>query len=291
MRALLAILVALVLPLNALAWGEKGHALINQLAIDAAAPHLPEFMAASRRQLIYNSNEPDRWREEPKSALNIAQAPDHFFDSEYWGSISTIPPDRYQFMEKVAARKIELARMGYLPYAIIENYQRLANAFRQWRHATSAVDRESARANALHYAGILGHYVGDGSQPLHLTIHFDGWAAGNPNPQNYTRVRGLHSRFEVAYVTAAIGIANIKPKVSPPQRLSNVFESVKQYLTRTFADVEPLYALEKSGEFNPEHPQEKGTQFINGEMARAASMLASLWLTAWRESGEPLPAR
>src|SRR5207244_2207517 len=106
---------------------------------------------------------------------NAAQAPDHFFDSERWGAISTIEPDRYLFMEKVAERKIKLDRIGYLPYAIIENYGRLVNAFRHWREARTASDRDTARANAIYYAGVLGHYVGDGSQPLHVSIHFNGW--------------------------------------------------------------------------------------------------------------------
>ena len=52
--------------------------MINQLAIDAAGPYLPEFMNASRTQLIYDAYEPDRWREETHSPMNIAQAPDHF---------------------------------------------------------------------------------------------------------------------------------------------------------------------------------------------------------------------
>jgi len=65
--------------------------MINRLAIEAAGPKLPEFMNAAREQIIYNAYEPDRWREEGRtSSMNTVQAADHFFDSEYWGSISTI---------------------------------------------------------------------------------------------------------------------------------------------------------------------------------------------------------
>jgi hypothetical protein len=42
--------------------------------------------SAARDQIAYNGVEPDRWRMEgPTSAMNVAQAPDHFFDSELWG--------------------------------------------------------------------------------------------------------------------------------------------------------------------------------------------------------------
>ncbi|PYS01219.1 MAG: hypothetical protein DMG12_15770 [Acidobacteria bacterium] len=290
MRSVLTSLLLLTVPVSAGAWEQKGHLIINRLAIETAASRLPEFMNASREQLIYNGFEPDRWRREGQTPMTIGFAPDHFFDSERWGSIATIEPDRYSFMEKLAVRKIELARVGFLPYAIVENYGRLVNAFRFWRNAKTPADRESARANAVFYAGVMGHYVGDGSQPLHLSIHYNGWADKTPNPKNYTKDRRLHSRYEGAYVDTAIEIATVKPKVQPPQRLKDVFGEIKQYLTQGFAELEPLYELEKTGEFNPEQPRPKGTDFIATEIARAATMLGNFWYTAWLESGEPLPA-
>jgi hypothetical protein len=290
MRSVLASLLLLTMPLYARAWEQKGHLMINRLAIEAAASKLPEFMNASRAQLIYNGFEPDRWRREGKTPMTAGMAPDHFFDTERWGSIATIEPDRYSFMEKLAARKIELARVGFLPYAIVENYGRLVNAFRFWRTAKTPADRESARANAVFYAGVMGHYVGDGSQPLHLSIHYNGWADNTPNPKNYTKDRRLHSRYEGAYVDTAIEIATVKAKVQPPQRLNDVPGAIRQYLTQGFAELERLYELEKTGEFNPEQQRPLGTDFISTEIARAATMLGSLWYTAWLESGEPTTA-
>ncbi len=289
MRGLVATLLVLILPLTAFGWGEKGHLMVNRLAIDAAASRLPEFMNASREHLIYNSYEPDRWREESTSPMHIAQAPDHFFDSELWGPIPTIEPDRYKFMEKLQARKVELIRIGYLPYAIVEHYGRLVNAFRHWRSAKTPNERESARANAVHYAGVMGHYVGDASQPMHMSIHYNGWVEDAPNPNGYSKDRGLHSRYESAYVNAAIEISAVKPKVQAPRRLNDVFGAIKQHLNQGFVDLEPMYRLEKAGEFNPEQPRPKGTDFIATEIARAATMLSNLWYTAWIESGEPLP--
>src|SRR6266568_6978353 len=289
MRVPVAILLIVFIPVSVSAWGEKGHLMINQLAMDVAAPKLPEFMNAAREQIIYNGFEPDRWRREEQTPMNKAQEVDHFFDSEKWGAISTIPSDRYLFLQQLVERKGDL-RIGYVPYAIIENYGRLVNAFRFWRNAKAPADRQSARANAVFYAGVMGHYVGDGSQPLHLSIHYNGWADKTPNPKNYTKDRRLHSRYEGAYVDTAIEIATVKPQVQPPQRLKDVFGEIKQYLTQGFAELEPLYELEKTGEFNPAQPRPKGTDFIATEIARAATMLGNFWYTAWLESGEPLPA-
>jgi hypothetical protein len=276
------------IPASVWGWGSKGHATVNRLAVGAAAPRLPAFMRAAADQITYNGDEPDRWREESGTQLAVAQAPDHFFNSEYWGSIATIEKDRYAFMAKLVERKIDLAKVGYLPYAIVEEYGRLRNAFRIWRRARTASERESARANAVFYAGVLGHYVADGSQPLHLSIHYNGWADGEPNPRNFTRNRMFHSRFETAFVTRAIDASRVRQKVQPPQRLPDVFGAVKGYLIQSFNDLEPVYELEKSGEFNPESPRSKGTEFVERELARGATMLSNLWYTAWLESAEPV---
>src|SRR5262245_61798222 len=290
MRKLMCTILALLLvPVSAGAWGEKGHLMINRLAIEAGAASLPEFMAAGRNQLIYNGYEPDRWRDEGNIAMNIAQAPDHFFDSELWGPISTIDSDRYAFMEKVAAKKTPLIKIGYLPYAIAETYGRLRSAMRKWRQAKTPEDREAARVNALVYAGILGHYVGDGSNPMHLSIHFNGWDSTTPNPNSYTLDRRLHGRYEAEYVNRAIEIDAVRPKVQKPQRLANVFGSVRDYLNQSFGELIAVYELEKKGEFNPEKPQAAGNNLITSQLARAATMLSNLWYTAWLESAEPVP--
>jgi hypothetical protein len=292
MRSLSASFLILIAALSAAAWGEKGHLMINRLAIESAAPMLPEFMNAAREQIIYNGYEPDRWREEGRtSPMNTVQAADHFFDSEYWGEIPTITTDRYSFMEKVAAKKIELVKVGYLPYAIIENYGKLVNAFRFWRNAKTPQDRESARANAVYVAGVLGHYVGDASQPMHMSIHYNGWADSEPNPKNYTKDRTLHLRYESDYVNAAIDAAIVRTKVQQPRRLPNVWDSVKDHLSQGFADLQPMYDLEKTGEFKPNQPRSKGTDFIAVQLARGATMLSNLWYTAWLESAEPVPGQ
>jgi hypothetical protein len=265
--------------------------MLNRLAIDVAAGDLPEFMGAAADQLAYNGYEPDRWREEGSIPLNVAQGPDHFFDSEMWGPISTLESDRYTFMAKLAERKIDLAKVGYLPYSIVENYGRLLNAFRRWRNAKTPGDREVARANALFYAGLLGHYVGDSTMPMHLTIHFNGWADGETNPRNFTKDRMFHSRYENGYVNAVIDAVQVRPRVQKPKRLTDVFGAVKNHLRATFAEVEPMYEMEKAGEFNPESPGTKGTAFIAAQLARASTMLGNLWYTAWIESGEPVPEK
>ncbi len=46
--------------------------------------------------------------------------------------------------------------------------------------------------------GVWSHYIGDGSQPMHVSVHYNGW--GNyPNPNGYTMAK-IHAYFEGEYV-------------------------------------------------------------------------------------------
>ena len=289
MRAFTAALMVsvLFLPVPAFAWGQKGHSIVNEVAIDLAASKLPPFMNAGREHLIFNGFEPDRWRIEGRSPMNIAQELDHQIDEEQWGAFSTLPADRYAFIKQLSERHIDL-KIGYLPYAIIENYGRLVNAFRYLRDPRNAKDQASLSANAVYVAGVLGHYVADGCQPMHVSIHFNGWTDGVANPKNFTTDRKLHSRYETLYVNAALDTARVRSHARAPERLPNVWGSMQQYLSQTFSELEPVYELEKTGEFNPDKPSTKSTELIASQLARASTLLGDLWYTAWMESAEPV---
>ena len=69
------------------------------------------------------------------------------WEGRFW---SAVPPLSLNFG---AAKKIELVKIGYLPYAILENYEKLINAFRFWRNAKTPEDRESARHDLCLLAG------------------------------------------------------------------------------------------------------------------------------------------
>jgi hypothetical protein len=58
-----------------------------------------------------------------------------------------------------------------------------------------------AERNAVFYAGWLGHYVADAANPMHTTIHYDGWQG--PNPNGYRTTKGIHWEFEGLFVLGA----------------------------------------------------------------------------------------
>ena len=143
--------------------------------------------------------------------------------------------------------------------------------------------------DAIFYAGWLGHYVADGSQPLHTTINYDGWVESNP--QGFTTQKGIHWRFETDFVNRNISASDFAGLVGPPQQLTDPFHGYVKYLWTSHYYVPQVYEIDKSGGFDG-----AGTpvslKFTRQRMAAGAQMLINLWYTAWLQSSqaEPEPA-
>jgi hypothetical protein len=147
----------------------------------------------------------------------------------------------------------------------------------------------------LYLMGVMGHYVGDCSQPLHTTKHFNGWVG--PNPKGYTTWRGFHSWIDGGLIAkAGIRLENLLPRVRSAQPISlapredgrdPMFVAVIHYLLEQHKAVEPLYQLEKDGKVGrgdqPVAPEAQA--LIERQLLAGGQMLGALWLTAWRHVG------
>ena len=76
-----------------------------------------------------------------------------------------------------------------LPYAIMENYDRLSCAFYDYRADN---DNPANRAKCIVYAGILSHFTGDCVMPLHTTRDYD----GRPDKDGNWLQKGIHARID-----------------------------------------------------------------------------------------------
>ena len=292
--------VALVFE-TAAAWSDLGHTLINRVAAEKIPASMPQFLKQAVATIEYLGPEPDRWRNNTEMSLKNAQEPDHFIDMERVSDIQKFPVSRYDFYRLLYAKRVAAAshgddflpeKVGMQPYITMEIYGRLVVAFREYRR----LQREGkptapAEANAIHYAGWLGHYVADGSNPMHTTVNYDGWAEKN-NPNGYTTQRGFHSEFESRFVTRNYAkVSNIGDLVRDPVRLQNPFDDYISYLRESNSLVEKTYQLEKAGAFRGEGTPE-GQEFVRQRLAAGAQMLLNMWYTAWEASAtEPPPYR
>ena len=291
-------LIALVLFQNqsAVAWGNEGHTYINRVAAEKIPAAMPRFLVEAVGEIAYLGPEPDRWRSPSEFALKNAQEPDHFIDLERVSWLDPLPQGRYEFLRKLYEKRASTTdrpddylpeRVGLQPYITMEVYGRLKAAFREYRQLKAEQQPTDATEQAIiFYAGWLGHYVGDGSQPLHTTIHYNGWVG--PNPNGYTTEHHIHGQVESDYVRANITAKDFASLVKDPERLHDPFRDYIAYLKNSNSLVEPVYQLEKAGGFTGKGTPE-ALDFTTHRLAAASQMLLNLWYTAWLDSAVPVP--
>jgi hypothetical protein len=284
---------------GAFGWGNEGHEYVNRVAGEHIPPDMPKFLRHAVAEITYLGPEPDRWRSPSEFALKNAQEPDHFIDLERLAWLDPLPPGRYEFYRKLYEKRAATTdhpddylpeRVGLQPYITMEVYGRLKAAFREYRHRRAAHQPTLAVEHAIvFYAGWLGHYVADGSQPLHTTIHYNGWVGANPN--GYTTEHGIHAKFETTYVGQNITAQDFSRFVHAAKRLADPFGDYLAYLRESHRQVEKVYALEKAGGFNGKGSPE-AFDFTTHRLAAGSQMLLNLWYTAWLESANnPEPSQ
>jgi hypothetical protein len=293
----------LLLPLltvqPAFGWGADGHMLINRLAGAALPADVPAFLRtpAALDALEYYGPEPDRWRSPAEPELNAAQAPEHFIDLEYADLVGPLPRRRYDYIRALAAAQaahpdipLTPEKVGLQPYVTTEVFERLESAFRDYRALVAAKqDTKPSEAEIVFLAGWLGHYVADGSQPLHTTLQYNGWVG--PNPHGYTTEHRIHAQFETAFVHANIKPADVAPLVADtrPAVLKDAFTDYMAYLRHSNSLVEQTYQLDKQGAFT-DAGTPAGKAFVDRQLAAGAIELRDMIYTAWKKSAEPVPA-
>jgi hypothetical protein len=291
-------LLALAAAPSGFSWGSEGHRMINRLAIETLPADAPMFLKSKSAlsEIEYLGPEPDRWRSPAEPELSYAQAPEHFIDLETADVVGPLPRRRSDFLNQLAAYRaahpgqsaVETPeKVGLQPWQTNEVWERLKAAFREYRTQNAAhQDTQPVEASILFYCGWLGHYVGDGSQPLHVSVQYNGWTG--PNPHGYTTEHTIHSQFETAYVAANIKPADVQPLIGPLQPVGDEWTAYLAYLRHSATMVEETYQIEKAGGFTgPGTPEAR--QFTEERLAAGAAMLRDMIYAAWVQSAEPVP--
>ena len=280
------------------AWGLKGHAIIGEAAVARMPQDLPAFMQskAAKDEIVYLQSEEDRLK------IGVTQdrawarewTTDHYLDIGDDGkvagfiSLDALPATRDDYITTLwqSPKHVDAYSVGFAPYAILEGYEQVRADFALWRLAPAAekAERESL---TIHDIGVFAHFVGDGSQPLHMSVHYNGWGE-YPNPAGYTTSRTFHADYEDVFVDAHLTAADVQPLVRPAKTFADVpLAEIGRYLTATSAQVVPLYEMAKHGALasgEPSDAQRALIKFSAVRLAAAATMLDSLIETAWHAS-------
>ena len=310
------ILAALVLPVRA--WNYEGHQVVNELALASLPADFGgfELTPALKNRIAFLSGEPDRWRNVSDLELAHYNGPDHYFDLEEITlcglAPETLPPLRYDFVAVLArartahpenfpaidpAKDADHTREldGFLPWAITEYYEKLKSDFsvlRAFKENGGTPDEiANAQADIVYVMGVMGHYVGDGSQPLHTTKHYNGWVG--PNPKGYVTRPGIHALIDGGYFAKTGGIftAPLLGRIHPAEPVAGagqsggIFKQVVAWLADGNKLVEPLYEMQRNGQFSGTGEQGlAGRPFLEGQIVKAGQMLGNLWFTAWQNA-------
>ncbi|HVW72088.1 MAG TPA: hypothetical protein VHC39_00495 [Rhizomicrobium sp.] len=298
-----------LIPAPAFAWGFAGHQMISEAAARQFPAELPPFLRTELavRQIARLAQEPDisRGSGQPHDA---DLDPGHFLDLSDDGTIlggpklSALPPTREDYDTALRAVGGDEYKAGFLPYNIMDGYEQLVHDFallRAYRGALAhARDFHLTQADRQGYAelvslrelitlrdlGYWAHFVEDASQPMHVSIHYNGWGNG-PNPQGFVTTAGLHAKFESTFVAANIRQADIAARMTPPRACDDPLQiCTRNYLAATGALVAKVYQLEKQGAFDIPTPESRA--FTAERMAAAASMLRDRVVDAWRASAQ-----
>lgn len=198
--SLLAMLLIVLLPAPAGAWGLDAHRFIMDRAIALLPDAIRPVFEKYRARVVERATDPDTWRiagfeEEP---------PHHFLDLDWEGygkyPFTELPRDYAAAVGKFGVTRIR--DNGTLPWRIEEMYGNLRRAFQD-----AGRGGLYGLTDSLLFAPWLAHYVSDAHVPFHAVINFDG---------QLTNQNGVHARFETLLFNRYQGQLKIAPQPIAP---------------------------------------------------------------------------
>lgn len=315
MRTVVAIVLATLLLVPGLqAWGPRGHYTANRAAVRAIPDDGPTFLRAHEDWIVHLATVPDSWRVASEPFQKIIEDPNHGWFREQFAFLKNVdlPRSRYEFVlaldkehrRLVAAGDTSAAALtnvrwtGTMAYAAVETYEQMVAGMRRYRaEKAQGADTRLVEMEIASYMGRLGHYTADGAQPLHDTIHHDGWQG--PNPKGYATDPRVHGRFETQFVDRMkVAAEDIQNDVPPATAIPDVFDAVLAHLDDAAMHVEQVYQLDKAGVLRgPDGVQalaeavgaeKEAEALVRRQLTRAAALLRDLACTAWIRSAEPM---
>jgi hypothetical protein len=297
---LLASILLMLLTIPAPAWWIKGHGVIAEAAAMRLPDAMPAFFRAAGKQLNYLAGDPDRMKNQEAKHLRAAESPDHFVDLEDFEE-KDLPADRYQAAAMLARMRHRPERTGMLPYALMEHFDRLTVAFRDYREfldkekkleesgaapaslAALAAEKQAIEMKCIVYAGVLSHFTGDAAMPLHTTRDYD----GRKGPEGKLVQRGIHAKIDGFPELNSFTVEEISRGVEA-KAIDDVWQLVLKTIKESYQHIDRCYALDKEGGFDKATPESR--EFIMQRCRGAAQFTADMWYTAWQRSAKLPPS-
>jgi hypothetical protein len=279
LRVLVAAAVVVVAASPALGWAGKTHETVVTDAVSLVpASSLRTYLGHNTDSLRKRALIPDS--EFKQGDHRFLEGPDHFINLETLSPEPTVDlllsfPSRRDVADYYIDHQVQF-RAGFLPWRIDETWLGLADAL--------ACDYE----RILFFAGILGHYAADATNPLHTTIHYDGWVTEGSETKE---LKGLHGDYETDFVDQRI--EQLAPRALQAAQGAGVYteprRAIAEVVIRSWRQVEPLYRIAREHQGPGRFDAWEGPigDLTVERLADAETFLSSLWLSAWERAGKP----
>jgi hypothetical protein len=255
---------------GAKAWWVKGHGTITEAAALGLPDEVPAFFRSAAKSLNHLAGDPDRWKSRATPVLGSAVYPEHFID---WEDLegNEPPRNRYDFIALATKLKKGPDKIGTLPWAIMEGYERLLLALGDARHDK---DNPGIPMKCIVYAGNMAHYTTDCSMPLHTTRDYDGRRGMQ---------RGIHAKLdgfpEQNGFTAEEISRGLKAKV-----IEDPWTYILNFIKESHTNIDKAYELDAAGAFDK--PTDASRAFVMERCRAGAQFTMDLWYTAWVKSAK-----
>ncbi|NWF89605.1 MAG: hypothetical protein HXY50_09105 [Ignavibacteriaceae bacterium] len=254
------------------AWGMEAHKLINIKAIEL----LPEEMRLMNSWKDYigeHASDADIRRD---TKQDTTEWPRHFIDIDYYSEFldGKMIQDKNQLISIYGEDTV--TRMGLLPWATFDTYNRLVQSFMEKR-----LDK------ILIYISDLGHYVGDGYQPFHTSLNYNGQLSDQ---------KGIHGRYESEMINKYIDKITNSIQLRSVNYIANPLDYVFNYLTVSNSVSPIIFNADKLAYKQTESHGSSDyyrlmwfrTEYITIDLlSNASGALASLIYSAWIDAGKP----
>lgn len=254
-------------------WWSGGHRMCTLAALRMLPAEMPAFFRAAGPELSELSVEPDNWKSPTAPHLKSTEHFEHFIDLELLNG-KPLPETRSDLLRLYIDNKAGLGKGGFLPYSILEGYERLMLAFRDYRNRP---DAPGMQQKVLVYASWVAHYCQDAAMPLHTTINYD----GKPGADGAVVQKGIHARID-AYPEKNGLTPEMLSEGQEAAEAAIAWPVILKVIQSSHEQVDKCYELDAAGGFDKEPA--KGKELMLERTRVAAKLTADIWYSAWKNS-------
>jgi hypothetical protein len=285
MKTYLLLLLFICSFLKAHCWGFYGHQRINYYAVFLLPPEMMILYKPHIRFLTEHSVDPDKRR-----YLVAEEGPRHYIDMDRYGRFpfSDIPRRWDSAVAKFGTDS--LLRHGIVPWHISKMLSRLTRSFRERNFSL-----------IMKYSAELGHYIADAHVPLHTSSNHNGQLTGQEGIHGFweSRIPELLAEKEFDFFIGKAAYIKdpesfIWERVMESAAATDSVLYIEQVLTSSTPSDKKFSFEERNGKLVKQYATNFTIQYdrklggmVERRMRQAIFSVASLWLTAWVNAGQP----